>query len=373
MRSAIVVIVLATLILAACGTQGTNTNWPGLSTDGENIYVAYGPGVLAYSAETQERLWSYPPEASGTLSFFAAPSVQDGRAVLGDFGAAGGFFSPKLVVGLYGFNDAHSQTPQAIWTANDLATGSIVASPLQVGDQVFVGTADNFVYALDGSNGQPLWNAPFETDHGVWGTPAYRDGRLFVNSLDNTVYALDADTGEMQWSQVLEGALASAPVVNEDLVYVTSFDHRLYALEVGSGNVAWTVEAEDWIWGSPAYADGIVYFVDVKGNAFAVSGASGEQQWTQQIGRPVQSSPVVNGAAVYIGSEGDPELEQGMLTALSIEDGKQLWQVTTPSPLYSTPALVGDLIVAVVQSETAFLVAYDVETGGQEWQIAPPQ
>jgi len=372
-QSAIVVLVLVTLILAACGARGINSNWPGLSTDGENVYVAYGPSVIAYSVETQQRLWSYPPEPSATLSFYAAPSIQDGRVVLGDYGASGGFLSPQVVVGLYGFTLAQSGSPQSIWTANDLATGSIVASPLQVGDQVFVGTANNFVYALDAVSGQPLWPSPFETDHGIWGTPAYKDGKLFVNSLDKTVYALDADTGEMIWSKRLEGALASGPAVNENLIYVTSFDNRLYALEAISGAVAWTVEAEDWIWGAPVYEAGTVYFADVKGNVFAVDGTSGEQRWVTPIGEQVQTSPVVNGNAVYVGSEGNAEQGEGMLTALAVDSGEQLWQVSTLSPLYTAPVLVDDLIVVVVSNETAFLVAYDVNSGTQQWQIAPPQ
>jgi outer membrane protein assembly factor BamB len=364
------------LILAACGAQGINTNWPGLSTDGENIFVAYGPGVIAYAAETQQQLWSFPPEPSATLSFFAAPSIQEDRVVLGDFGAAGGFFSPQVVVGLYGLRDAQSNSPQTLWTENELATGSIVAAPLQIGDQVFVGSANNFVYALDGNTGQPVWPEPFKTDHGIWGTPAYKDGVLFVNSLDRTVYALDAATGRMQWSQNLEGALASAPVVNESLVYVTSFDSKLYALDADSGDISWTATAEDWIWGSPAYDDGNVYFADVKGNVYSVSGSSGEQNWRQQIGGSVQTSPVVNGNAVYIGSEGastEEQGDQGLLTALAVETGQQLWQVSTPAPLYSTPVIVGEEIVVVVQHETAFLIAYDVASGAQRWQIAPPQ
>ena len=88
-RSAIFILILASFVLAACGAGGTSSNWPGLSTDGESIYVAYGPGVVGFDMETQEQVFAYPEEPTGTLAFFAAPSIQDGKMVFGDFGAGG--------------------------------------------------------------------------------------------------------------------------------------------------------------------------------------------------------------------------------------------------------------------------------------------
>lgn len=373
LRPAILVFIVASFFLAACGARVANANWPGLSTDGERAYVAYGPGVIAYDVEAQEQVWSFPEEPGASLQFFAAPSVQDGRVIVGDYGESGGFFSPSLVVSVYALDGDGQGTPEILWTDSDVAQDRIVAPPLQVGDRAFVGTADNFVLALDAVTGDLQWE--FETEHSVWAQPSYKDGVLFVASLDQTVYALDAESGAELWRRQLGGALAGRPVVDSGLVYVASFDNQVHALDVESGEEQWAAPAEDWVWGAPTLADGVVYFADISGNVFAVEADTGNPVWSQQVAGAVQTSPVVVDDVVYVASgtvDEEEETEQGTLVALAVADGQELWQENTPAPLYSTPIVVGDSIVVAMQSEAALLMAFGLENGGQQWVFAPP-
>lgn len=372
-RPAIFVFLAASFILAACGTGGTTSNWPGLSTDGTNLFVAYGPGIIAFEAESQAKLWSYPEEPNSTLLFFAAPSVSDGQLVFGDYGASQGMFSPRKVTTIYALTDIDSRTPTVLWEQADLAPGAIVGSPLQVGNIVYVVTGDNYVYAFDSESQQMVWNEPFIAQGSIWGRPAYHEGILFVNSLDDTVYAIDAQSGKELWESTLGGAIVSAPVTDVDLVFVSSFDHKLHALEMATGAERWFVQAEDWVWSAPGYLDGTVVFADIKGNVFAVDGESGDELWSQQLAYPVQTMPLLVGDKVYLATEGDKELGQGMLTALSMADGSTLWEKSTPAPLYTTPVAVGTDVVVAMQGETTLLMAFDLETGSKQWEISPPQ
>ncbi|MCB8943462.1 MAG: PQQ-binding-like beta-propeller repeat protein [Ardenticatenaceae bacterium] len=373
-RPAILIFILVSFILAACSTSLTTGNWPGLSTDGQKVYVAHGTGVVAYNVADQSVAWTFPEEAS-RVPIYAAPSVQDGRIIIADFGAPGGFFSPGNVVTIYALNDVDQGTPTTIWSANEATKASIVASPLQVGERIFVGTADNHVVALDATNGTLLWD--FEVGNSVWGQPAYKDGTVFVAVLDKKVYAIDAESGQSVWDEpvALEGALASRPVVDTDLVYVTSFDGQLHALSISSGELVWSASGQDWIWGAPTLVDGVVYFVDVQGNVYAVDSETGAELWSQSINLSVQTSPVVVNGVIYIASEGagTSEEPQGMLTALNAADGDQLWQQLAPAPLHTTPVVVEDTLVVALTSETALLIGYDLETGSQQWQYLPPQ
>jgi outer membrane protein assembly factor BamB len=371
-RPAIIFFIIAAFILAACSTSFTTGNWPGLSTDGQKVFVAYGPSVIAYDVVNQSQAWTFPQEPS-RVPIFAAPSVQDGQIVVGDFGAPGGFLSPGNVVTIYSLQDVEQGTPTTLWSANEVTQASIVASPLQVGDRVFIGTADNHILALDAANGNLLWD--FEVGNSVWGQPAYKDGVVFVAVLDKRVYALDVESGQPVWDEpaTLEGALASQPVVDTDLVYVTSFDGQLHALSLSSGELVWSANGQDWIWGAPTLVDGVVYFVDVQGNVYAVDGDTGEPIWSQNMGLSVDTSPVVVNNTIYIASQGNIDTGQGMLTALDIADGRQLWQQTTPGPLHTTPVVVEDTIVVALQSDSALLIGFDLETGAQQWQYLPPQ
>lgn len=387
-RLMILLLLLATLVLTSCGGGAAAANWPGMSTDGENLYVAYGPGVFGIEAESQDLLWSYQPE-NAALFFYAPPSVENGRAVVGDFGASQGMFSPQTVVSIYGF-DVSDSTVQTLWTRNDLAKDRIVAAPLQVDDVAYVATADNLLLALDAESGNELWR--FAAEFSIWARPTYYEGTLFVASLDRHLYALNAADGSKLWGMELSGAMSAQPIVNpdENLVYAASYDREVHALDMDTGEEAWSVMGTDWIWSAPALADGTLYFGDSSGNVFAVKAADGDLIWqssvhsmnmvagvTQnpplEIKGAIQASPVVQDGVVYVASLGNSESEEGLLVALNADNGNELWQTTTPAPLFSDPVIIGDVIVVAMQSEAGILYAYDLKTGNQEWIYQPPE
>ena len=386
-RLTALLLILATLALTSCSGSRVPANWPGLSTDGENLYVAYGAGVLGIEAATQDLLWSYKPE-NAALFFFAPPSVENGRAILGDFGAAQGMFSPQTVVSVYGL-DVSDRNAQSIWTRNDLAKDRIVAGLLQVDDTAYVATADNLLLALDAETGDELWR--FTAEFSIWAQPTYYEGTIFVASMDRQLYALDATDGNEKWSIELSGAMSAQPIVNpeENLVYAASYDKAVHALDLDTGEEVWSASATDWIWSSPALSEGVLYFGDSSGNVTAVKAATGEQIWqtgvhsmkvvagvTQNpplaIKGAIQASPVAQDGIVYVASLGNSESEEGLLIALDASTGEELWQTTTPAPLFSNPVIVDDVIVVAMQSEVGILQGYELETGDLSWSFQPP-
>jgi len=360
------------VVLTACGSRITNTNWAGLSTDGQKVYLAFGPRVLAYDPATQTQAWLYPAENSA-VNYFAAPAAENGRVIIGDYGRAGGFFSPRVTITLHGLQE-NGNSVSELW-ANTDASDKIVAPPLQVGDQLFVGTADNHVLALNATNGTLLWD--FETDHAIWGQPALRDGTLYVTSMDWSVYALDAATGERLWSTRLGGALPSRPVLGDDLLYVSSYDGHVHALDMASGEERWQAPADgapDWIWGAPALDGDTLYFGDIQGNLYAVDARTGEQKWTKATEVAVQTSPLVVNGTLYVASEiAGQETSSGSLTAYDAATGQQRWSTPTAAPLYATPVVVGDALVVGQQNADALLLGFDPATGQELWRYALPQ
>ena len=165
------------LTLTACGGRITNTNWAGLSTDGERVYLAFGPRVLAYDPATQTQNWIFPAEA-GAVQFYSVPAVNGDQVVFGDYGRAGGFFSPRVTISIYALENVDSGAPRELWINSEAATDKIVAPPLFADGTLYVGTADNNILALNPEDGSLLWQ--YETDHAIWGQPAFADGVLYV-------------------------------------------------------------------------------------------------------------------------------------------------------------------------------------------------
>ena len=384
----ILLLILATFVLTSCVGAANAENWPGLSTDGENLYVAYGPGVFGLEAASQDLLWSYRSE-NAALFFYAPPSVQDGRAVIGDFGAPAGFFSPQTIVSIYGL-DVSDNAVQTLWTENDLAKDRIVASPLQIDDTVYVATSDSLLLALDAQSGAEKWR--FTADFSIWAQPTHHEGTLFVASLDRHLYAIDAADGTEKWSVELSGALSAQPVVNpaENLVYAASFDQEVHALNMDDGAEVWSVTAEDWVWSAPTLDNGTLYFGDSSGNVFAIDAADGSTVWESnihsmnvvagaiqnppaEIKGAIQASPAVKDGVVYFASLGNEDSEEGLLVAFDTADGEELWQTTTPAPLFTTPVIIDDTIIVAMQSEAGVLQGYELETGDLDWSYSPPE
>lgn len=362
---------ISILTLSACGRRITNTNWAGLSTDGERVYLAFGPRVLAYDTQTQTQNWIYPAESS-TVQFFSAPSLDGEQVVFGDYGRAGGFFSPRVTVSIYALENADSGAPREFWINSTAATDKIVAPPLFADGKLYVGTADNNVLALNPDDGALLWR--YETGHAIWGQPAFADGVLYVASMDHSAYALDADSGELIWRTEIGGALPSSPILGDGLLYVSSFDGNVHALDMASGEVRWSAPADNWVWGAAALADGVLYFSDIDGSLFAVDARTGEQLWTQETGGNVQSSQVVVGETLYVASGIAGEPPTGALTAYATADGSQLWTQPTTVPLTTTPVVVGDdTIVVGMQNADTLLIGFDLATGQELWRYSLPE
>lgn len=367
------IVAILLLFLTACGGRITNSNWAGLSTDGRQVYLASGPGVLSFDTDTQTANWTYPPAPEGTLLFYSAPSVQDGRVIFGDYGKAGGFISPRVTVSIYGFEDTGQGAPQQLWINSTAAGDKIVAPTLQVGNQVFVGTADNHILALNATDGALIWD--YEIDHAVWGQPAYRDGILYVSSMDWSVYAIKADSGDLVWETRLGGALPGRPILGDELLYVSSFDSNVHALDIATGEMVWAAPAEDWVWGAPALADDKLYFSDIAGNLYAVDALTGDQIWTKSTNASVQTSPIVVNDVLYVASEfaSGEETTVGALSAYAVAGGEAVWQQLTPAPLYTNPVVVGDdTIVVAMQNPNALLIGYDLATGQESWRYSTP-
>lgn len=375
----IILLFLGAFVLSACGVSVANSNWPGMTAGDDNlVYVAFGPGIVAVDLDEQEQLWVYrPQDANASLQFYAPPSVDAGQLVFGDYGASGGFISASVTVSVYALEELLSQNPVLAWSQSEVAQDRIIAKPLQLEDRVIVGTADNFVVALERESGRPLWDDPFEAGHSIWGHPIEDDGVIFVPSLDKSVHALDAETGEEIWQADVGGSVSDKPVINSDLVYVGSFDKQVHALDKATGASRWTAPARAAVWGAPAYADGSVFFVDLNGNAFAVGAETGELRWEENLSDFVIAATVVHDGVVYVAAAGDPDVDpaerQGTLIALSAETGEELWQKQTPTPLFTTPLIVDGSIVIAMQDEAAQLTLEVIDLSDPEssWTFVP--
>ena len=157
-------------------------------------------------------------------------------------------------------------TNQLLW---NYTTGNIVdySSPAVINGEVYVGSNDNYVYALDAATGAYIWS--YKTGNSIDSSPAVADGIVYVGSEDHNVYALNATTGTKIWSYGTGDEVESSPAVANGVVYIGSDDNNLYALNATSGDTIWTYGTGNLVDSSPAVANGVVYVGSNDDNVYA--------------------------------------------------------------------------------------------------------
>ena len=69
------------------------------------------------------------------------------------------------------------------------AEGGISTSPVIAGDQVYFGTRDGFLYALNRFDGEVNWRLSLGAAIDI--SPAYSGGRLYVRTSDGLLHAVE--------------------------------------------------------------------------------------------------------------------------------------------------------------------------------------
>ena len=246
----------------------------------------------------------------------------------------------------------------------------VVASPIVVGERVFVAGWDGVVRALDLNSGDELWSfATGSLDR----TPAVVDGVVYAGGANSdetagTLYAIDAETGAELWRHETVYALSdSSPAVVEGVVYIGGGNGEetagaLYAIDATTGDEIWSFETAMPIWSSPAVGDGRVFVggggVDAdNGAVYAVDQATGDEVWTFAMDDgTVSTTPAVVDGLVYVTTRS--------LYALDSDNGKPNWTVSDESLSYETAVAVGDGVVYVGGSTVS---AFDAQTGDEIW------
>lgn len=366
---ALIVLMVLLLVTTGCGPGDRAASWTGITIVGDRLYAADLQQARAVDANTGETIWTFPadPEEVNQGVFYATPVVDPaGRVLVASELTTGGFLSQRQSI-VWALDE---ETGAALWRFEG-ATGAYVEGGA-LGEGVFViGNGDGNVYALDADSGVLLWT--FETGHRVWATPLIVGDTVYIGAMDRHLYALDLQTGEPIWEFGTQGAFGGTPAVIERTLYLGAFDNVFYAIDAQTGSEVWRFEGQDWFWGSPATHQDTIFAVDVEGRIYAFDAATGEPRWQRSLvtgeNEPV---PVRGGPAL------DPEsgqlfvnAENGTLYALDVEDGSINWQSAADGRGLSNPVLRESLVYQTLILGPHRIRALQVDDGGQGWLFPP--
>ena len=214
---------------------------------------------------------------------------------------------------------------------------------------------------------------------------------LFIGGADQTLYALDLASRRRVWSKITNGSIVDAPVVarvlGRQVVFWGSSDRFVYAHAASNGQMLWTREltpatatqAQAHI-PSPFWSDGVLYvtcFIHDKSLTsnqqeawlFALDAATGRVCWRQELAHGPVNAP--------IGCRVDGELRlfvaarKGLLQAFrtSPQGASLAWSFQMPHEVMGTPAIwPGDHPKIFLGSKFGDLICLDAKTGWKLWR-----
>ncbi|MCC6617169.1 MAG: serine/threonine-protein kinase [Anaerolineae bacterium] len=184
----------------------------------------------------------------------------------------------------------------------DFETGAPVRSrPAVTNELVIVGCESGEIFGL-GLSGQRKWS--YRTRKGVIAAPFvdHEEGICYVGSADNYLYALDSNNGYTSWRFRTTGPIISSPVMSGSLVYFGSADGNLYAVNTQNGKEKWKYKTEKPIVGSPAVYEGAVFFGGSDNILYCLDAELGKERWQFVTGGAITSTPLIHDGAIYFGS-----------------------------------------------------------------------
>ncbi len=277
---------------------------------------------------------------------------------------------------------ALSAQPKRLWRTNagsgSSSNGRLTASPIVVGNFIFVLDTRATVRAFSTTNGGALWSVALtpkdeEDDEGFGGGVAAGDGKVFAVTGFGSVVALDMASGKILWRRELGVPIRSAPTVKSGRVYAITVNNEIFALNASDGETAWKFRGVSESAGllastSPAVSGGYVIVPYSSGDIVAFREADGSPVWTDSLTKTgslsslaqlndISGRPVVYDNKVYAISHG------GRFSSLDLKTGARVWGRNITG--VQTPWVAGDTIF--VLSLENKIMALSRNTGKVRW------
>ena len=279
------------------------------------LYAVNNSGTaFALDAETGKVLWE---RQIGRLNA-SSPAYHKGR-----------LYIVNLVPGHIVKMDA--ATGKVIWKHR--LPGRAESSPLVLGNSVYFGSEDGYLYSLSTVNGNIRWKTGLGGP--IKAAPAYRDGVLYVGDYGGDMNAVRASDGKLVWQSgslgtgVSGGEFYSTPAVAYGRVYAGNNDGRVYSYDQEDGALAWTHSTGGYVYSGPAVATTpttppTVYIGSFDGNVYALNAKNGETRWEHSAGGQVVGSLSAIGNIVYVA-----EFTDGTTNGYDMKTGKQVFHYKT--------------------------------------------
>ena len=289
------------------------------------VYIGALDGILyAIDARTGEKRWTYQTNSS----IKASPAIHDGVVYFGDGDGV--------------FHAVDINTQKMKWQFS--TEGEIISSANFAGDRVLFGSYDGFLYCLNRESGELVWK--FETEGYVHGTPGVwmqsesesdaAANFVILTGCDSYLRVINIDDGTQTQQVDLGAYVGASPAISQDQVYCGTYGTEILGIALDSGEIAWRYrhpKRQFPFFASAALTKDSVIIGGRDKMVHALSQETGEPIWTYTAKASIESSAVVVGTRVFLGTT------RGVFIALDITNGESVWEFATGSSIVASPSV----------------------------------
>lgn len=225
-------------------------------------------------------------------------------------------------------------------------------NPVFVGDTLIAADREGIVRAMNPDDGSRIWQvdlrkAAGDGDSGwnlfsggesmrLSGGLSEGNGNVFVGTENGYVIALDAENGDIVWQAEVLGEAIADPAIGDGVVVVHTTAGKLIGLDAETGDEIWSFDQEVPALSlrglsAPVIASGGAVFGTNTGKLTVAILENGQQAWEARIAQAsgstelerlvdLDSKPVILGQIIYTIAY------NGQLAAVDVQSGRIIWQ-----------------------------------------------
>lgn len=247
-------------------------------------------------------------------------------------------------------------------------------SPTVVGDSVIIGSCAGSLYALDRTNGSPIWRYDTNADGPAaqfHGEPLLIGDRLVVPTdadPEAHIYSFEVASGDLLWKLPFARGVATSPLLIDGRIVAVSLRGDVVAIDAKSGKLVWQESPAGALESrlsipSPASAGSRIFVADNANKIFALDAATGATIWRRTLAARPNTALVVVGNSVVVGTA------DGYLNWIANDSGdmKKRIRLEEGRP-YGTPILAPPLLFVLAADAKSTLLGLDAESGAIRWK-----
>lgn len=179
--------------------------------------------------------------------------------------------------------------------------GQMWTTPNVVEGIAYFGDHDHQVHAVSIDDCVSRWDRPAELGGGVAASPVIVGNDLYVGAFDRTLYAIGRSNGQPRVLLTAESWFWAGAATDGKRIYAPNLDGRLYIYDIASGSpiTAAEFDDDDPILSTPVIVDGRVVVASDSG-AVRLLDRNGDQLHSISVGDKVRAQLVAVGDIVYV-------------------------------------------------------------------------